>query len=334
MRDFSYLIQNDTIYANPSYLTIVRNVYNPDKVQQLTTQYVNNFKTNRTQGIISTHAAKNIKRCIDWFYLNTPQKQYTKSGTQEKIKYKLCFLTLTLPAKQKHDDNYIKKYMLSQFLDDIKTKYQCNDYFWRAERQQNGNIHFHIIIDKFLHWFIIRTLWNRLCKKEGYIQDYQQSQTTKYKNGFFCNEYAPGTDNYKIAENRYLKGVSENWTNPNSTDIKAIDNIKKCKAYISKYLVKNSYEYRPDEVAEGIIKPIIGRLWFCSEKYLKIKSIVSDNFDKLYANLRTIYTQFADKIIENDFFDVICIGFNEFKKYGLYDLFNWFESERKLLFTS
>lgn len=115
------------------------------------------------------------------------------------------FVTLTLPYSQMHCDKIIKRECLNQFLITIKRQHQAANYLWKAEVQRNGNIHFHILFDKFIHWEEIRHIWNRCVNRLGYVD-------------WFCTEH--------------------NSLDPNSTDIHSIRKTKNIRAYIAKYVSK------------------------------------------------------------------------------------------------
>ncbi len=117
----------------------------------------------------------------------------------------LTFVTLTLSAKQRHNDNYIKRNLLTRFITESKRKFQVHNYFWRAESQKNGNIHFHLLIDKYVHWSAIRALWNSIQSDHGYIDEFEN-----------------------------LHGHR----NPNSTDIQGLADLKNVAAYLIKYCCK------------------------------------------------------------------------------------------------
>ena len=95
--------------------------------------------------------------------------------------------------------------MLSQFIDKLKENHQIEHLFWRAEKQENGNIHFHIITDKYIHKDAITKYWNWILKKEGYID--------LFKKKF-------GKDN------------------PPSTHVKGVDSVENFLDYVLKYATK------------------------------------------------------------------------------------------------
>ena len=78
--------------------------------------------------------------------------------------FKMAFITLSLSSTQIHSDNEIKEKCLNQFLIEIRKRYRVKNYIWRAEKQKNGNIHFHVVIDKFIAWSELRDRWNQDTK--------------------------------------------------------------------------------------------------------------------------------------------------------------------------
>ena len=206
-------------------------------------------------GELSAHATKRLRKTIDYMIYLTSQK--TLTGTRiisksnidtielekgqkytQSVNYKLTFITLTLPSKQIHSDNEIKSRCLNHFLTDLKRKYQVDLYIWKAEKQENGNIHFHILTNKYIKWQSIRTDWNRIINKLGYVTKYSENMKAFFAAGFRLSENPkdkrPEASQYKS----YLEGLSTNFSNPNSTDIHALYKIKNVAAYISKYLAK------------------------------------------------------------------------------------------------
>lgn len=163
-----------------------------------------------------------------------------KAGKMNKnsINYKLGMITLTLASIQHNTDEEIKKNLLNNFLQICRTKWKIENYIWKAEKQDNGNIHFHIIIDKFVSHTEIRESWNRIQNKKDYeyIDNYRKKMKLKYVNGFIP-EFESCCEVEKQKE-RYDRNILENWSNPNSTDIHSLKNIRNAAAYISKYLAK------------------------------------------------------------------------------------------------
>jgi len=84
----------------------------------------------------------------------------------------LTFVTLTLPEKQEHTDNEIKRELLMPFIQRIQRELGVSEYFWKAEPQQNGNIHFHLLVDRYIDKEILQQYWNMSTERLGYLSRY------------------------------------------------------------------------------------------------------------------------------------------------------------------
>lgn len=211
------------------------------------------------------------------------------------------FVTLTLPARQDHDDNFIKRNLLNRFLITLKLQHKVEHYFWRAEPQRNGNIHFHILADRWVHWRAIRHIWNRILDEYGYIDRYRQTQQRRHRDGYTPdgNSIASRVDRMheqakaahwtfdpkaarrkaQAADRRaYDNGLKNNWSDPNSTDIHAIEKVHNLTAYVVKYIAKKSdCEAVTVKDSDGNVitgrpeRAIKGRIWGCSDGIRDLK---------------------------------------------------------------
>jgi hypothetical protein len=159
-------------------------------------------KYNYSNGVMSENTRKAIKSKLSAYFdaiasLNPMTRK--KQGILNNI------ITLTLPSEQIHEDNTIKRECLSRFIERLVSNYDVRFYYWVAEKQKNNNIHFHVLIDRFVDWRWVRDTWNNRVEKLGYITRFEQ------KNGH---------------------------RDPNSTDIEVIKNISKTSDYVSKYTTK------------------------------------------------------------------------------------------------
>lgn len=195
------------IAIRPGYMVTYSqpaNGWERSEKQQLT---LNNLSNNDTKGIISKKAKKSISNAIDWLLWLTSEKKFFSHKHKKEFWFKLNFVTLTLPSKQIHTDNEIKKKILNYFLTEARRKWGVVHYLWRAEAQKNGNIHFHIVFDKFLPWKELKDCWNNCTNVLGYVNRFKEKHGNK---------------------------------NPNSTDVHSIRKIKNISAYLAKYCTKNS----------------------------------------------------------------------------------------------
>jgi hypothetical protein len=143
----------------------------------------------------------------------------------------LKFITLTIPAVQRHCDKSIVSKCLLPFLKSL------GYYLYVCEKQKNGNIHFHILSDTNDSAKILRSTWNTCLEKLGYISDYKEDREEFFKNGFVFQD-----NGFSLVQQQiwYSFGVQTSWTNPHTLDFKKVDDIAKCSAYITKYMVKSS----------------------------------------------------------------------------------------------
>jgi hypothetical protein len=81
---------------------------------------------------------------------------------------RINMLTLTLSKLQHHDDKYIKRFLLVPFLAKLLRTNPNMNYLWRAEPQLNGNIHFHIFVDRYFDKSYVQKEWNKTQALHGY----------------------------------------------------------------------------------------------------------------------------------------------------------------------
>jgi hypothetical protein len=205
-------------------------------------------------GSLSFAARKNLIRTIKRFVFLTATCNAEKRKIGSRTKRSLKFVTLTLASAQIHSDLEIKEKLLNQFLTELRENFGLKNYVWKAEKQKNGNIHFHIIIDIFIHWREIRERWNRIQNKLNYVDRFRNL----IESGGF-NEYAGGclANNPSISlaqiQERWQKGQLSNWSQPPGTEIRNVAKIRDVHAYFAKYFAKDDF-----------LSPGFGRIWFAS----------------------------------------------------------------------
>lgn len=84
------------------------------------------------------------------------------------------FLTVTLPSEQVHTDAVINRQCLQPFLQSLKRHHGIEHYFWRAEAQENGRIHFHILTDRYISKEDLQVSWNKCVNVLGYVDRYYE----------------------------------------------------------------------------------------------------------------------------------------------------------------
>lgn len=84
------------------------------------------------------------------------------------------FVTVTLPSKQVHDDAVINRACLQPFIQKLKRDYEIENYFWRAEAQDNGNVHYHLLTDRYIPKRYLQLTWNMCTEALGYLTRYYE----------------------------------------------------------------------------------------------------------------------------------------------------------------
>ena len=168
------------------------------------------------------------------------------------------FITLTLPGQQLHDDKEIKRQCLTHWITKAKRGENLVKYVWKAEKQKNGNIHFHVFGDKRYDKEKLSKDWNDVINKLGYVDRYQEKMS-----GLNYEEYkATYKRKYKEEKMRraYENGKACNWTKPPTTNITKVRSQSGVVKYLSKYMSK---------AGKGEI--IQGRAYGCSDELKELK---------------------------------------------------------------
>lgn len=234
--------------------------------KNIVTKKHHNFK-------ISDNAFRTIKKKINWlYYLAKPKSVKTYNG-KSIYNFKCAFITLTLPSKQKECTADITSNYFNQFLTEIRQRTKMNNYVWRLEFQKNGNVHYHIITDTYLDYFFVRNIWNRIISKGGYVQDYQDKfkdlNLSEYNNLVNSDKKV----DFNIIAKRYAKGKKDNWSQPNSVDVKSVNNNQSIANYLSKYFAKDSKHDTIKNELDTLENSSSLRLWYCSRSLSKLKAV-------------------------------------------------------------
>lgn len=220
---------------------------------------------------LSSKATSRLNQSIDWlaFLCKSSQAALSRQAS-EKINT-LAFITLTIPATQLHPDKLIKNVCLNHFLTILRQKFGVRHYVWKAELQSNQNIHFHVIIDKYIHHRRIRTLWNNIIGKLGYVRAYQERMQSLDFLQYCKVRHAQSTKSVARARISYSAGLKNDWTDPNSVDVRSVGSVRNLRAYMAKYMAKpivkgsESGELSEREAAFG------GAIWYCSRSLSRLK---------------------------------------------------------------
>lgn len=158
-------------------------------------------------GKMNSKATSKLRFAINLLIAQARWKQVENPTTGKLYRFKINFVTLTLSAPQFDlSDKIIKSKMLEPWLRNMRNVYGLRSYVWRAERQKNGNLHFHVTTDTYLPYEAIRDVWNFQQSKYHFIDIFRH----KNKSAF-----------------------------PNSTDVHSVASIKNLASYLVKYMSKD-----------------------------------------------------------------------------------------------
>lgn len=170
MQSYTHIIKINPKYAVSYY-------HYPDRSAPKRSPFSKSLR--KCNAILSHKAKQNLRNCFQWLQIISNLKTVYSKKENKTFKFKLSFITLTLSDVQKHSDDYIKSHLLEPFLKWMGRSHQANSYIWKAEVQNNGNIHFHITTNKFIHWKSVRAKWNNLLSKHDYCKVYQDGTNDK-----------------------------------------------------------------------------------------------------------------------------------------------------------
>jgi len=239
---------------------------------------IKNLNKKRSKLEVSKSSKRNIINSVNSLFYHSIKRTIQLSSGKFIYNYKASFITLTLPSDQKHSDTEIKE-RLNVFLQLLRNKYEVKNYVWKAELQKNDNIHFHLIVDKYINYNALKYYWNKSIKPLGYIDKYAE----KFEN-MTLSEYltlrSEGCDinkrmYFEKYKNAYYKGKETNWRSPNSVDIKSINNTKSLSHYLAKYLTKASNVEERKKTNKATLKRIkeFGKIWSRSQSLSRLKYI-------------------------------------------------------------
>lgn len=145
--------------------------YEPRKFERV--YNVKNLSRGKYLGHLSLKNEKRICELVINYNAANNKKQIQKIITTGKKSKPLTFITLTLSALQHHGDKEIKREMLDRFIIAMQRNGKMRSYIWKAEAQQNGNIHFHIVTHSYIQKEFISNTWNKIQLDKGYLNTYR-----------------------------------------------------------------------------------------------------------------------------------------------------------------
>lgn len=238
---------------------------------------------------LSRKSAQRIKDSINLLYACTKSKTIFEKSSGKYYTFKVNFITLTLPKLQVHTDAEIHKNIFLKFIRHCRRIYKGFMYVYKAEVQDNGNLHYHLNTNTYIHYKTLRDTWNNYCRIFGYID-------------------------------------KSNNNDPNSTDIKAVHNKTALATYMAKYISKKDiykkplqryfriyksqiqehteYTNLPKNYFNNIKRKVNIKLWDCSNCLKNVRSSHEGIDNQTYNEINTI--ALTANTIPLDYVTLIC----------------------------
>jgi hypothetical protein len=250
---------------------------------------------------LSKKAKSNMNNCFRWLHMISNYKRVYSKAENKTFSFLFSFITLTLSDVQHHSDDYIKSHMLEPFLKWMSRSWSAHSYIWKAEAQNNGNIHFHITTNKFIHWKSIRTKWNRLLQAHQYCKVYQDGTNDK---GDSATEVRAVRNNNEIS--KYIAAYSSKKDLFKSLK----DKVTRKKQYIfSEACTLNNHFYMKENFrqmicSDGMVREykrlIHGRLWGASVNLNQSACIINE-LNAAYQETEQVLKH--DELTDKKYFD-------------------------------
>lgn len=213
---------------------------------------------------ISQKAKRRLVTVMQWMIFLSPMNKTYCKIQKRYFTFKLNFITLTLSGVQSHSDKFIMHKMLRPFLKYIQRK-GATSYVWKAETQDNGNLHFHITTNTYIHWRSIRNKWNSLQNRYGYLTKYFETHSDKDANSTDVHSVKNNNGivsymvKYMLKSDRYKKNQSKKYNTPDHYYHDKLNEI--------------------DDDGKSVKRYIECKLWSCSQKLSKYKINVTEEHE-------------------------------------------------------
>lgn len=252
----------------------------------------------KTKGVSHATQRKIIKHARVLGISATPIKVRDNKGNY--VTHRLSFITLTLPSEQKHTDQEITNKVLQMFLDRGRKLGLFANYLWRAEKQKNGNIHYHLLTDTRAPYTLVYNIWLLSLESLGYVSRYTKKFSNMPLSVYSKLPFNKNADTNLIST-RYAKGVRNFWKKPPCVDVIYLDSLESINLYISKYVSKDD-----DSTNDNFVT---GRIWACSRSLSSAVTEFCSNQDINAFWFNIGLSIMRKKIIRHDYFDYIVFPF-------------------------
>lgn len=133
-----------------------------------------NLKKQRT-GLPTVSSMRNLRKCMDVFAMSLVRSKSRNPVTQRVSFMKAAFLTFTIPdAHTMLDSKEGYNKLLKHMIEFLIYHDEVSRYVWRFERQDRGQAHWHVCVNRYIDLHRAKTYWLKLLAKEGLTSDYYE----------------------------------------------------------------------------------------------------------------------------------------------------------------
>ena len=142
------------------------------KQKEVKQRSLDNLSTKYAGKGMSQSARERVKRTVaNWSVGVLASQRIWQKNKGCKRRY-FIMMTLTLPSKQVESDEEVKRKYLNAWLQKLCRFQPDIHYLWVAETQANGNIHFHVVADKWVDFRWVQRSWNETLENGTYIDTF------------------------------------------------------------------------------------------------------------------------------------------------------------------
>lgn len=164
-------------------------------------------------GQMTNGSQKRMKKAVDLLCQIARPVWINNPVIHKRMRHTLSFITLTISGRErKVNTKEGNKQLLEPWLRHMRRRALMRSYIWKAEFQKNGQLHYHITTNRWIHYQLIRDTWNNILAEKGLTSNWD-----------------------------YSTGKS-----PNSTDVHSVYKQEDISKYLAKYMSKISKDVKAD----------------------------------------------------------------------------------------
>lgn len=121
-------------------------------------------------GELRPGAKKRLTRCIELMLMAAKSTYIYNKYLKRHIPFKVGFVTLTIYSPERNiTGKESHKTVLEPFLLWMRRKHGVKMYVWKAELQERGQVHYHLLVDTWIDKLDLQGKWNDLQIAAGYL---------------------------------------------------------------------------------------------------------------------------------------------------------------------